>query len=155
MSVITSRITSLAILALPMLLSGCVFHDYPSPQVEGTLTHAGEPLAGVQVSLTEFDHPIATVQTDSYGHFSLASQGNWHLFIPVGPQDRVSRWTLTTIDRQGKELSLYTSYRMGGVFSGYSRKDRVQLICELSPADGKSQSQGSDRFCESVPVMDR
>lgn len=90
MSVTTFPITSLAIFALPLLLSGCVYHDYPTRQIEGTLTNAGEPLAGVAVSLTEFDRQIATAQTDSNGHFSMAPQGNWHVFIPVGPQDRLS-----------------------------------------------------------------
>lgn len=152
MSVIPSRITSHVIFALPFLLSGCVYHDYPTPQVEGTLTNAGEPLAGVTVSLTEFDRPIATVKTDSNGRFSLVPQGNWHVFIPVGPQDRLSRWTLTTIDRQGQELSIYTGQRFGGVFSGYSSNDRMKLSCELSPAGGKSRSHESNPFCESVPV---
>ncbi|MCG8708580.1 carboxypeptidase regulatory-like domain-containing protein [Brenneria sp. 4F2] len=145
---VTSCLTSHVIFALSFLLSGCVYHDYPTPQIEGTLTNAGEPLAGVAVSLTEFDRPIATVQTDSNGHFSMVPQGNWHVFIPVGPQDRLSRWTLTIIDLQGQELSIYTRQRLGGVFSGYSRNDRVKLICELSSAGGKSRSQESKLFCE-------
>ncbi|XTZ38106.1 hypothetical protein ACQYRI_19615 [Salmonella enterica] len=24
----------------------------------------------------------------------MVPQGSWHVFIPVGPQDRLSRWTL-------------------------------------------------------------
>lgn len=152
MSVTTSQITSHVIFALSFLLSGCVYHDYPTPLVEGTLTNAGEPLVGVTVSLTEFDRQIATAKTDSNGHFSMVPQGNWHVFIPVGPQDRLSRWTLTTIDRQGQELSIYTSQRFGGFFSGYSRNDRMKLSCELSPTGGKSRSHESNLFCESVPV---
>ncbi|KEY56473.1 DUF6795 domain-containing protein [Serratia sp. DD3] len=154
MSVTTFRITSLAIFALPWLLSGCVYHDYPTPQIEGTLTNAGKPLAGVAVSLTEFDRQIATAQTDSNGHFSMAPKGNWHVFIPVGPQDRLSHWSLTTTDHQGQEISIYTSQRLGGVFSGYSRNDRVKLNCELSPAGEKSRSQESTLFCEPIPVND-
>lgn len=152
MPVTSFRITNHVIFVLLFLLSGCVYHDYPTPQIEGTLTKAGEPVVGVVVSLTEFDRQIATTQTDNNGHFSMVPPGNWHVFIPVGPQDRLSRWTLATIDHQGQELSLYTGKRFGGVFSGYSRDDRVKLICELSSAGGESRSLQSNQFCEPVPV---
>lgn len=115
MSVASSRIINHFIFVFPFLLGGCVYHDYPTPRIEGTLTNAGEPLAGVAVSLTEFDRQIATAQTDSHGRFSIAPQGNWHVFIPVGPQDSLSRWALTTVDSQGHEFSIYTDGRFGGV----------------------------------------
>ncbi|HCR3447796.1 DUF6795 domain-containing protein [Citrobacter werkmanii] len=151
MSAIPSRIARCVIFTLPFLLSGCIYHDYPSPQIEGTLTRAGEPLAGTTVSLTEFDRQIATVQTDNNGHFLLEPQGDWHVFIPIGPQDRLSQWTLTTIDPQGKELNIYTDGRFGGVFSGYSGNDRVKLSCELSPAKTKNNQQEGNPLCEPIP----
>lgn len=152
MSVTPSRIARYVIFTLPFLLSGCIYHDYPSPQIEGSLTRAGEPLTGATVSLTECDRQIATVKTDSNGHFLLVPQGDWHVFIPIGPQDRLSQWTLTTIDHQGQELNIYTDGRFGGVFSGYSGNERLTLICELSPAGGKTQNQESHPFCKSIPV---
>ncbi|QLO13079.1 MULTISPECIES: DUF6795 domain-containing protein [Citrobacter] len=151
MSVTPSRIARCVIATLPFLLCACVYHDYPAPQIQGTLTQAGEPLAGIAVSITEFDHQIATTQTDSNGHFLLVPQGNWHVFIPVGPQDRLSSWTLTTIDHQGQELSIYTGQRFGGVFSGYSGNDRVKLSCKLSPVGAKNKHQEGNPLCESIP----
>ena len=56
MSVTPSRIARCVIATLPFLLCACVYHDYPAPQIQGTLTQAGEPLAGIAVSITEFDH---------------------------------------------------------------------------------------------------
>lgn len=152
MSVTPSRITNLAVFVLPLLLSGCVYHDYPAPQIEGALMDAGKPLSGVSISLTEFDQQIATTHTDSNGHFAIAPQGNWHLFIPVGPQDRLGSWSLTTVDSQGNGLRIYSEQRFGGVFSGYSSNDRVKLSCDLSPANGKNLSQENTLFCESTPA---
>ena len=148
MSVIPSYIKNLTIFALPLLLSGCVFHDYPAPRVEGTLSDAGKPLAGIIVTLTNYDQPIATTQTDSHGHFSLAPQGNWHLFIPIGPQDRIERWTLIANDLQGQKRSIYSGGSFGGPFSGYSRGDRISLICDLSPAARKTQRFSEAQACE-------
>ena len=116
MTASSNRIASLAIVALTFLLSGCVYHDYPSPRIEGTLNNAGKPLPRVTVSLVEFDQHIATTQTDNNGYFSFVPQGDWHVFIPVGPQDRLSSWTLTTIDPQGQKRDIYTSQRFGGPF---------------------------------------
>lgn len=144
MTASSNRIASQAIVALTLLLSGCVYHDYPSPRIEGTLNNAGKPLPRVTVSLVEFDRHIATTQTDNNGYFSFVPQGDWHVFIPVGPQDRLSSWTLTTIDPQGQKRDIYTSQRFGGPFSGYSRNDSVKLFCELSPTSSKSQNI----FCE-------
>ena len=144
MTASSNRIASQAIVALTLLLSGCVYHDYPSPRIEGTLNNAGKPLPRVTVSLVEFDRQIATTQTDNNGYFSFVPQGDWHVFIPVGPQDRLSSWTLTTIDPQGQKRDIYTSRRFGGPFSGYSRNDNVKLLCELSPTSGESQNI----FCE-------
>lgn len=152
MSVAIFRITNPVIFALTFLLSGCVYHDYPAPRIEGILMNRDEPLIGVTVSLAEFDQQIASVQTDSNGHFTIEPQGNWHIFIPVGPQDRLSSWTLTTINRQGTKLNIYTSHRLGGIFSGYSGNDRLKLFCELSPVDRKSRSLESGQLCESIPV---
>ncbi|AWC85240.1 carboxypeptidase regulatory-like domain-containing protein [Enterobacter ludwigii] len=144
MTASSNRIVSQAIVALTFLFSGCVYHDYPSPRIEGTLNNAGKPLPRVTVSLVEFDRHIATTQTDNNGYFSFVPQGDWHVFIPVGPQDRLSSWTLTTIDPQGQKRDIYTSQRFGGPFSGYSRSDSVKLFCELSPTSGESQNI----FCE-------
>ena len=108
------------------------------------MNNAGKPLPRVTVSLVEFDRHIATTQTDNNGYFSFVPQGDWHVFIPVGPQDRLSSWTLTTIDPQGQKRDIYTSRRFGGPFSGYSRSDNVKLFCELSPTSGESQNI----FCE-------
>ena len=144
MTASSNRIVSQAIVALTFLFSGCVYHDYPSPRIEGTLNNAGKPLPRVTVSLVEFDRQIATTQTDNNGYFSFVPQGDWHVFIPVGPQDRLSSWTLTTIDPQGQKRDIYTSRRFGGPFSGYSMSDNVKLFCELSPTSGESQNI----FCE-------
>lgn len=37
------------------LLSGCVYHNYGSPHINGVITDQGQTLAGVKVSLANFD----------------------------------------------------------------------------------------------------
>ncbi len=36
-------------------LSGCVYHNYGSPHINGVITDQGQTLAGVKVSLANFD----------------------------------------------------------------------------------------------------
>lgn len=153
MSVAPAHIKNLTTFALPLLLSGCVFHDYPAPRVQGTLSDAGKPLAGITVTLTDYDQPIATTQTGSDGHFSLTPPGNWNLFIPIGPQDRVGRWALIANDLQGQKRSIYSGGSLGGPFSGYSRGDRISLSCDLSPAARKIQPFDEEQFCE--PILEK
>ncbi|RWA56099.1 hypothetical protein B0X05_06215, partial [Yersinia pestis] len=39
-------------------LSGCVYHNYGSPHINGVITDQGQTLAGVKVSLANFDQKI-------------------------------------------------------------------------------------------------
>ncbi|WP_017349929.1 hypothetical protein [Pantoea sp. A4] len=104
------------------------------------------------VTLTDYDQPIAITQTSSSGHFSLTPPGNWNLFIPIGPQDRVGRWALIADDLQGQKRSIYSGGSIGGPFSGYSKNDRISLICDLSPAERKIQRFSEEQFCEPILV---
>ncbi|NUU67315.1 carboxypeptidase regulatory-like domain-containing protein [Enterobacteriaceae bacterium BIT-l23] len=125
-------LSTIAALLLTVSLSGCVFHDYNSPHIEGVILNQGQPVADVPVILTNVDKQVRITTTDSLGRFTLAPPGEWHLLIPIGPQDRLSRWAVI-IEQGQKTLTGYTESRFGGVFSGYSGRDRIRLICELSP----------------------
>ncbi len=82
----TSNRTLSIMAALPLMisLSGCVFHDYNSPHIEGVILNQGQPVADVPVVLTDVDTQVRTT-TDSQGRFTLAPPGEWHLFIPHRP----------------------------------------------------------------------
>ncbi len=137
------------IIASPLLLSGCLHHQYTSPQIEGTLSHAGKPLAGATVSVTDFGKKIVSSQTDANGHFALHPEGNWQVFIPIGPQDLYLHWTLV-LDQPEGELSLYDGYRAGGVFDGYSKSDNLVLGCDTAkPVDNPLEPEAKN-YC--LPV---
>lgn len=134
------------VLAAATFLNGCVYHDYNSPHIEGVLTRQGQPLANVNVSLANSAQIMQTTTTDSKGYFSLAPKGEWNVFIPIGPQDRFTRWSV--IIEQGSEtLTGYQDSGIGGVFSGYSSNDRVSLNCDLSQANIKTDESEVHYFC--------
>ncbi|WP_072166262.1 MULTISPECIES: hypothetical protein [unclassified Erwinia] len=149
-----ARITRYLLLTIasPLLLSGCLFHDYSTPHVDGTLANGGKPIVGAAVTLTDFCKPIATSQTDTSGHFSLTPDGHWQLFIPVGPQDRLIRWAVVVDSSEG-ELQLYSSQRFGGVFSGYSGSDRLTLACDIAGAEVGKPLPETMAYC--TPVTDK
>jgi len=127
-------LSTLWVLSATLLSSSCVYHDYHSPHINGVIANKGKVLAGVQVSLVSFNHQTQTTTTDAEGHFSLIPQGEWNIFIPIGPQDRMTRWSLV-IEQSQMEIIGYQGSRFGGVFSGYSFSDRITLVCDLSLAN--------------------
>jgi hypothetical protein len=137
------------IIASPLLLSGCLYHQYTSPQIEGTLSHAGKPLTGATVSVTDVGKKIVSSQTDANGHFALHPEGNWQVFIPIGPQDLRIHWTLA-LDTPEGELSLYEGYRSGGVFSGYSKRDNLVLACDTASPVANPLEPEAKTYC--LPV---
>ena len=139
------RIHPQLILMATLMLSGCIFHDYDTPAVEGTLTERGQPLSGVRVFLESGSWRQET-RTDSQGHFAFPGQGSWKVFIPVGPQDRMSRWSVL-IARPSGEITAYKEGGIGGPFSGYSRSDSVRLTCDLARADEKNQMAAPGAVC--------
>lgn len=136
----------MAALSLMISLSGCVFHDYNSPHIEGVILNQGQPVADVPVVLTDVDTQVRTT-TDSQGRFTLAPPGEWHLFIPTGPQDRLSRW-FVIIEQGQKTFTGYTGSRFGNVFSGYSGSDRIRLVCELSLKSHNASPTGKAPLCQ-------
>lgn len=139
------RIYPQLILMAALMLSGCVFHDYDTPAVEGTLTERSQPLSDVRVFLESGSQRQET-RTDSQGHFAFARQGSWKVFIPVGPQDRMSRWSVV-IARPSGEITVYKQGGLGGPFSGYSRSDSVRLTCDLARADDDNQAAMVNTVC--------
>ena len=88
---------------------GCVpwpHRDTTAPQVSGTVTRDGVPVANVRVLLVEAldgagkDAPMARKQevlTDRRGHFSIGPirRFSWTTYLPVfGPMDRSVSWGL-------------------------------------------------------------
>lgn len=139
----------MTVLTTAIFLNGCVYHDYNSPHIDGVLTRQGQPLAKVNVSLTNYDRIVQTTTTDSKGYFSLVPKGEWNVFIPIGPQDRMTRWQII-IEQDAEKFTGYEDGRIGGVFSGYSGSDRVSLLCDLSPSD--TNAARSDNFpCTAAP----
>lgn len=115
------------------LLTGCVSHDYDSPHIDGVVTHQGQALPGVTVSLASANEIVQTTATDDSGHFALNPEGEWNVFIPIGPQDRMIHWSVM-IDQGTSKIIGYEGGRFGGVFSGYSHGDHVRLVCDVSQA---------------------
>lgn len=112
-------------------LSGCVYHNYGSPHINGIITDQGQTLAGVKVSLANFDQKVQTTTTDTKGHFSFIPQGEWNVFIPIGPQDRMNNWSII-IEQGPLEITGYKRSHLGGAFSGYSYRDHITLVCDVS-----------------------
>jgi hypothetical protein len=140
-------LSTIAALLLTASLSGCVFRDYSSPHIEGVILNQGQPVADVPVVLIDVDKQVRTTTTDSQGRFTLTPPGEWHLLIPIGPQDRLSRWSV--IIEQGQEtITGYTESRFGGVFSGYSGSDRIHLICDLSPKSDNASPTEKVTLCQ-------
>lgn len=139
--------------ALPMalmgtvFLSGCVWHDYNSPKIDGVVTHQGQKLAGVKVSLAYYDRDIETTTTDAQGHFSFKAQGEWNVLIPIGPQDRLIRWSVIIKPEGVEEITGYEGGRVGGVFSGYSSGDRMTLLCDIALAHESSDDPQQTQVC--------
>ena len=133
------------ILTAALMLSGCVFHDYDTPAVEGTLTERGQPLSNVRVALEDGGQRQET-KTDAQGHFSFPGRGSWKVFIPVGPQDRMNHWSVL-IARPSGEITAYEEGGLGGPFSGYSRSDSVRLACDLARVEKISQMTAPGGVC--------
>lgn len=146
---LTSRFAISLYLAGCCSLSGCAFYDYYTPAVVGIVTERGVPLADIDVSLTASGNKTLTARTDGRGRFSFQPQGKWVVFIPIGPQDRIISWSIA-IARPDGEITGYRQGGMGGVFSGYSRRDRIHLICELFPASQEATSGAFQRRMQCV-----
>lgn len=64
-------------------LSGCVYHNYGSPHINGVITDQGQTLAGVKVSLANFDQKIQTTTTDTKGHSRLFRKASGMFLFPL------------------------------------------------------------------------
>ncbi len=111
-------------------LSGCVYHNYGSPHINGVITDQGQTLAGVKVSLANFDQKYRQpppIPRD----ISRYSARRVECFIPIGPQDRMNNWSII-IEQGPLEITGYKRSHLGGAFSGYSYRDHITLVCDVS-----------------------
>ncbi len=87
-------------------------------------------MAGVKVSLANFDQ-----NTDNHhryqGTFLVYSARRVECFIPIGPQDRMNNWSII-IEQGPLEITGYKRSHLGGAFSGYSYRDHITLVCDVS-----------------------
>ena len=134
--------------AVCVLLNGCVWHDYSNPAIEGIVTNKGQPLPGVRVALSAYDEVIEETRTDANGHFSLKARGEWSVFIPIGPQDRVTHWSVLLYPEGTETITGYEQGGIGGFFSGYSSGDRVNLNCDIARYRGKTDRYTLSGVCQ-------
>lgn len=127
-------------------LSGCVFYSYSSPRIDGVITRHGQAQAGLKVALIDFGQTVQTTQSDSQGRFSFAGQGEWSVFIPIGAQDRITRWSVV-IEQHGREITGYEAGGIGGPFSGYSGSDHMMLSCDMSLAKENANAADASPVC--------
>lgn len=146
------RLIMLVVVTATSFLSGCVWHDYNSPKIEGVVIHQGQALAGVKVALDDGSRESVTATTDEQGHFSLNPQGEWSVFIPIGPQDRFLHWSVIIYPTGTERIAGYEGGGTGGFFSGYSSSDRVNLLCDIALADESADKPQGDRICRAVPA---
>ena len=144
-----SNLSLALLLSTGSLLTGCVVHHYTSPAINGIITRQGQPSAGTTVSLTHFESNVQTTRTDAAGRFAFDAQGEWQVFIPVGPQDRLTRWSVIIAQPPGT-ITGYESGGIGGVFSGYSRHDQITLRCNISANDRNSVNPENTPVCREI-----
>ncbi|RDK86751.1 hypothetical protein C8D90_11025 [Enterobacillus tribolii] len=129
------------------LLSGCVFYDHNfPPRIEGVVTEQGQALAGVQVSLKQFNQIVKTTHSDEKGCFSFETPGEWRVFIPIGPIDRVTEWSIV-IGQPPQSIVGYQYRRFGGVLSGHTGDDHIVLDCDLSLENKEKVRSEYDSLC--------
>lgn len=90
-------------------LAGCVpwpHHQITAPRITGTVIHAGKPVVGTPVMLTDVMEDAGNIAdtaqsqetvTDAQGHFSLGPirRFSWHASVPlVGVSQHTAPWAL-------------------------------------------------------------
>lgn len=136
-----------ATLSGSIFFTGCVYHDYDSPHINGIITYQGQPLHGVTVSLASANEIVLTTTTDDKGLFALNPKGEWNVFIPIGPQDRINYWSVI-INQGASAIAGYEEHGIGGVFSGYSHDDHITLACDVSQAGTKTGDSYGGHICK-------
>ena len=142
---------SALLLAAVSQLCGCLTHTYYTPGVDGIITQNGKPLEGAIVWLSNSADEKQKMQTNKNGHFAFSAEGGWILFVPIGPQDRMTSWSINIYQPSGA-LEIYSEYGLAGIFSGYSYGDHVSLRCDIPNLNAaKRNTRTSPSVCQRAP----
>lgn len=146
------RVMALGVIAVGM--SGCVpwpHHYFTAPQINGTVTRAGKPVAGVRVRLADLMTASGTMSsaalaqeavTDAQGHFSIGPirRFSWQAHVPlVSAYQHTAPW--------GLQLSTGDGAWQPGWLSDYSLFAKVSKLpltarCDLGAPFRSSVIEG-------------